>query len=393
MNNTDEQEATPKTPDALTIEFLASALAKEYGEPNIELESFRVKDADAGVLSHVVIIDVEYKKCATTIAKKFVAKFLQPQFPLEHMFVVESRFYRELGAKKTFSFQTPRPVYTSNTMIMVEHVASETSYSAVDGCPKDLVLPMITKLGEFHAKYLHLTTEQLDKTCCKGLAFPAGVGSTLGGLAKETQFPGQWEDFLQKIPSVPDAVRLQVKEICQQLSSRRLSNIHETMHDDASPYQTLIHGDFHVANMLLQRDHQTFLVDWATCGRGNPLIDLAFFAIVSVTSSVRKGVEEDMLQAYHQALSSSCSSNVSLAEVKKLYRLCVLNQFLILVCYDKLSRQLSAQAKRPDELTHHFDVVNARACHALADNFGEDLLPRQKTKEEAAMKPQGDATL
>jgi hypothetical protein len=37
--------------------------------------------------------------------------------------------------------------------------------------------------------------------------------------------------------------------------------------------------------------------------------------------------------------------------------------------------------------------VNARACRALVDNFGQDLLPRLKTKEEAAMKPQGDVGL
>jgi hypothetical protein len=64
-----------------------------------------------------------------------------------------------------------------------------------------------------------------------------------------------------------------------------------------------------------------------------------------------------------------------------LYPACLLNQFLILVVYDRMTRGIARQAKRPQVLTTHVNVVNARACHALVDSFGQDLVPRLKTKE------------
>ena len=376
----------PSSPDAFTKDILAEILQDEYGG-SFNISSFQTRDAEAGVLSQVVFVDVEYasgeeekKEDISPPPAKFVAKFLLPQFPLEHMFRVESHFYRT--TEHEFPFRLPRPVYTSSSMIIVEHVASDRHWTAAEGCPQEMVLPIITQLGRFHAQSIE--TPEL----WEGLASPAGVGSTLSGLAKETQFAGQWEDFLANIPSLSESVRTQVASICTELSNRRLRDIHDKIHDH--PLQTLIHGDFHVANMLFQKE-DIWLVDWATCGKGFPLIDLAFFAIVSLSEDVREQVEDGMLQAYHKGLGPAV--DMSFEDRRRMYRTCLLNQFLILVGYDRMSRQLVHQAKRPEELAHHFNVVNARACHALVDNFGEDLLPRIKTKEELELMPTGDVTL
>jgi thiamine kinase-like enzyme len=370
-----ELVVVPQQPEELTKEFLSHILSVEYGR-DVYVNSFQAQDAEAGVLSRVVFVHVEM---VGNQSQTFVAKFLKPEFPLEHMFEVESYFYRHV-APLVDSFQIPRPVYTSSSLIIMEHVSANKSYSAVEGCPKDLVVPIVTRLGQLHAQFLGFSEGA-------NLAVPAGIGSTATGITKETHFPGMWKEFLDNIPALETTTYQQVSKICHQLTTRRLSDVHDHIHNHA--VQTLIHGDFHVANMILVKDN-VWLVDWAACGRGNPFIDLAFFSIVCLDTNVRHETENAMLLAYYEAF---YGLSLTLEACRALYRTCLLNQFFILVVYDRMARGIAKQASRTQELTNHFNVVNARACRALVDNFGQDLLPRLKTKEEAAMKPQGDVGL
>jgi fructosamine-3-kinase len=169
----------------------------------------------------------------------------------------------------------------------------DKSHSAVEGCPKDLALPLVTRLSQLHSKFLGLSSSE-----AANLANPPGIGSTATGIVKETRFARMWKEFLDNIPALEQTTYSQVSEICLQLTTQRLSDIHDRIHNHA--VQTLIHGDFHIANMLLEKD-SVWLVDWAACGRGNPFIDMAFLSIVCPDTALRHDIENDMLQAYYDA--------------------------------------------------------------------------------------------
>ncbi|RLN68458.1 hypothetical protein BBP00_00001001 [Phytophthora kernoviae] len=191
-----------------------------------------------------------------------------------------------------------------------------------------------------------------------------------------TKFPGCWAAFLDDIQlESPDKARLTT--LCEQLSKKpdQLTKLHDLV--DQGP-SSLIHGDFHIANMLLSTDpaeETTWLLDWATCGKGNPLRDLAFFFIVSVQASHRQAQEAQCLKVYHEALTKETeAAYLSLDELHHKYKLCILNQFVILVVFDNLSKSLAANAKTEKlrvELDAHFREVNRRACLSVLDNLGE----------------------
>lgn len=69
-----------------------------------------------------------------------------------------------------------------------------------------------------------------------------------------------------------------IVDLCEQLECRRLRDVHHMVH-----YQQLccVHGDYNISNFLFPANEndqrKPVLIDWATAGYGNPMIDLAFF--------------------------------------------------------------------------------------------------------------------
>ncbi|EGZ28195.1 hypothetical protein PHYSODRAFT_309106 [Phytophthora sojae] len=373
----------PARPGQLTTEFLQQILRPLY--PSHQVVDFDWKPMNIGVIAEVVIISVDFEPVdgpsdATKLQRRYVGKFLRPEFPFESMFAVESKFYNEFTTKAGdaatrnsaavvgFPFAIPTAIFTSNVLIVLECIEAVKTFTCVDGSPPHHIPMLVTKLAQMHARFWSHD--------CDDLSSPAGIGSQLSGEEKRLQFPGRWETFLDDV-SLELYEKDQLTELCQRLSEKpdQLKAVHDLV--DSGP-TTLIHGDFHIANMLLPTDPAddvTWLLDWATCGKGNPLRDLAFFFIVSVQASHRRVQEAQCLEVYHKALTAEEEAvRLSLDKLHRQYKACVLNQFVILVVYDSLSKSLAANAKTEKlrvELDAHFREVNCRACLSVLDNIGE----------------------
>lgn len=372
----------PARPQQLTAAFLTQALRPLL--PGRSVASFEWAPMEVGVISEVVSISVALRVDSTsdsdsdqggsTEIRRLVGKFLRPEFPFERMFAVEAAFYRRfLPAAAKFPFETPAAAFLSPTLILLERVERVETFACVAGCPAGRVQQLVHKLAQMHARFWD--------TDCSALATSAGIGSELSGAAKRAQFPDCWASFLADVP-LSGQDRARVAALCRRLSAdpERLERVHELVADGPL---TLIHGDFHVANTLFPAGgdadaDQVWLLDWATCGRGNPMRDLAFFFIVSVSSRDRRAHEAAALETYHHTMVTEGRAQLSLDDWRRLYRVCVLNQFLILVVYDNLSKHLASSAKTDKlraELHAHFTEVNVRACLAVLDSFeAGDLL-------------------
>ncbi|ETI37638.1 hypothetical protein F441_16222 [Phytophthora nicotianae CJ01A1] len=374
----------PARPGQLTTGFLQQILQVSY--PSYRVVEFQWEPMNLGVIAEVVIITVEFECNADSgeakrAEKRFVGKFLRPEFPFESMFSVESKFYNKFTTKKGdavmkntvnmvgFPFAIPTAIFTSNVLIVLECVESVKTFTCVDGSPPHHIPILVTKLAQMHARFWNHD--------CNGLAIPAGIGSQLTGEEKRLQFPDCWMDFLNDVP-LESSEKTKLTVLCQRLSQKpdQLKVVHDMVDNGPS---CLIHGDFHIANMLLPTDgtenEVTWLLDWATCGKGNPLRDLAFFFIVSVQASHRQAQEAQCLEIYHKALTAETGAvRLSLEELHRQYKVCVLNQFLILVVFDSLSKSLAANAKTERlrvELDEHFREVNRRSCLSVLDNLSE----------------------
>ncbi|CAI5712034.1 unnamed protein product [Hyaloperonospora brassicae] len=381
----------PTRPEQLTTHFLQQILRPSL--PTAQVVDFQWSPMNIGVIAEVVTITVACESrdgdsAVKRTTRRFVAKFLRPEFPFESMFVVESTFYAELmletghsvegdsAVVTGFPFAIPRAVFTSNVLIVMECVESVKTYTCVEGSPPQYISRLVVKLAQMHARFWGHD--------CDGLATPAGIGSQLTGEEKCLRFPGCWKEFVDDIP-LESSDRARLTSLCHRLSDKPdvLKVLHDTVEDGPS---SLIHGDFHIANVLIPAsgsDETTWLLDWATCGKGNPLRDLAFFFIVSVRTDHRREQEGECLKMYHTALTTEAGAErLSLEELRQCYKVCVLNQFLILVVFDKLSKSLAAKAtseKLRVDLDSHFREVNRRACLSVLDNINEKDLERLET--------------
>ncbi|GLD91746.1 hypothetical protein PINS_up000279 [Pythium insidiosum] len=374
----------PERPAELTLEFLQGVIAGDAATATQRVVSFTWRPMEVGVISEVVAIDVVLQglQQQETEDKALIAKFLRPEFPFERMFVIESNFYQQLAdtSKNTTAisqpFGVPRALFLSKVLIILERVSPVETFSCVDGCPKHRIREVVERLAQFHGRNWATDTSRL--------ASPAGIGSELSGGAKRDQFPGAWRSFLDDV-ALPSDVIDTIASICERLASQpqQLEWIHDAVVNGPS---TLIHGDFHTANLLFPpstaetpTDQSLWLVDWATCGKGNPMRDLAFFFIVGVRSEDRDETEQLSLEKYAATMKQEGVTQFSLSDWQRHYRLCVLNQFVILVVYDNLSKHLASNAKSEklrQELHAHFRQVNLRACLAVLEHFHEDDLAR-----------------
>ncbi|OQR92866.1 hypothetical protein ACHHYP_03115 [Achlya hypogyna] len=310
---------------------------------------------DVGVLSNVMQIDVHRESGVTAL----IAKFPRPEFPMMRpMFAVEAAFYTKTDQSRV-PFRLATVLSASADAIVLAKLDNVKSYTCYDGCPAERVPAITRKLAQMHAVHWDLAFPELAEV--------PGIGANLSVDDKQTKFKSLFEPFLADL-GLDKATQAAVEDMCKWLSiGKRLTRLHDTVE---SWHKSLIHGDFHVANMLFQGD-SIFVLDWATCGASNPLRDLAFFFTVSVTADVRAAEEARSLRAYADILAAAVP-DVSVAEVESMYFHCVLNQFVILVGYNALTMSLAGLGATPAkqaQLRDGFLETNRRSCMAAVHAF------------------------
>ncbi|CAK4695096.1 hypothetical protein LEN26_008921 [Aphanomyces euteiches] len=319
--------------------------------------AIQVDDMDVGVLSRVFQVTVSFEDRPSRV---LVAKCPRPEFPFLHsMFSVETAFYTQTK-HDGIPFLLPTLIHASSEIVVLDRVDHVVRYASKDGCPAERVVPVLRTLGRMHGHYWGQSFPRLAQI--------PGIGVNLSAEAKQTQFASLFQPFLDELNDVSLAAK--VAPLCQQLClGQVLTFIHNTV--ETWEHKSLLHGDFHVANMLFDAssDDKIWLVDWATSGASNPLRDVAFFFIVGVTTNVRRVVECEAMGAYFKALNTS---DVSLDDIWHMYRLCLVNQFVILVVYNALTMSLTKQgssAEKQEALRQGFLETNRRASAAFLDAF------------------------
>ena len=107
------------------------------------------------------------------------------------------------------------------------------------------------------------------------------------------------------------------------------------MNELESGSQTLTHGDFRLENMFFGagKSDAFTVIDWQASGLiGNGLYDVAYFMVTSVPTEVRRDIERDALEEYHEIVCRNGAKDVSLADCWLRYRQSVLNMLVPCIC-------------------------------------------------------------
>jgi thiamine kinase-like enzyme len=354
-----------------------------------QILSLTPERVEMGVLSQVYRVHLQYKDDISIATDRppsdWLLKLRRPDLDLSWMFQNESHFYRNIAPnlvdtdrQSSFSLPFSIPPFLSgdDQHIIIQEILDVQTIPLMDGCPPDKVPLLIHCMASLHAKCWN-GLSNIGQNEKDTLIFPAGMGQRLHPLQKEGLFVKSWQDTIDNMDFHADRdadIVNFITEFCERLETRRIRDLHHLVHQHRV---TLIHGDFHVSNILFSTKHQDkgmgselYVIDWATTGFANPMIDLVFFLIVSTSDQVVSESPKHLME-YHRLLLSlepNLKEMLPLGTLTVWFKYALVCQWTILVTYDQVCRQIAINERdqrRRELQLQHFRNVNRRAILAL----------------------------
>jgi thiamine kinase-like enzyme len=394
-------------------------------DPCPKVNAISVTKVEQGVLSDVYRVHLEYVasersgSSASMPPSGWLVKFCRPDLDLSWMCRNETIFYSRFAQglmatnkntvsggtpetallpRRSLPFTVPRFLSGSDRHIILGEVTDIETYPLNEGCPPDKINFLLNALASWHAVCWESellashSSPDANGSSVQGtiegetLVFPTGMGQRLPPLQKEGLFVTSWQDTIdfmrswddQQSEKKLDAGLLDfTTSLCKRLATLKLRDVHEKVHRHRV---TCVHGDFHIANWLFpakststttgKEEQKPVLVDFATSGYGNPLVDLVFFMVVSTNDDIVSD-SRLFLERYYElliAFDPSLSSKIALSTLHEWFPWALLCQLLILVAYDGVCRGIAAaeedKVKREIQ-TQHFCNVNRRMLLAI----------------------------
>jgi thiamine kinase-like enzyme len=346
----------------------------------------------------------------------WLVKFCRPELGLSWMFRNEKIFYSRLAptlmanaaaasnseggssSSRCLPFTIPKFLSGSDQHIILQEVINIETYPLSGGCPPGKIDFLLKSLAAWHAASWESELLQFHSSLDKNghsateaaieeerLVVTTGMGQRLPPLQKEGLFITSWKDTIsnmrlwdeQQSDRKLDAEFLDfITNLCQRLVTLKLRDIHEKVHRHRV---TCVHGDFHIANWLFpkatastsgEEERKPVLVDFATTGYGNPLIDLVFFIVVSTNDDVVSDSRLFLEQYYRHLIECdpTLSSKITLSTLHEWFPWALLCQFMILVAYDGVCRDIAAaesDEQKRNQTLEHFCNVNRRMVLAI----------------------------
>eukprot|EP00980_Cylindrotheca_fusiformis_P008938 scaffold1909_cov130-Cylindrotheca_fusiformis.AAC.5 len=338
-----------------------------------------LKKIDLGVLSAVFFAEVIHGEMSKKkLPERWILKICRDDLDLRWMFRREAAFYTTYGPKlasDALPFNLTTALSASEEHIILKFVEGATCHSLVDGCPEEKIEFLVHAMACWHAQCW--ASELLCQNYPQIHTDPPGMGQRLSPLLKEQLFVANWRDTLHHMDFGNDSSLHEFAfDLCSTMSDLRLRDIHDIVHQHKV---TCIHGDFHIANWLFPKDgSKPVLIDWTVWGYGNPMVDFAFFMVVSTNDQVASNIYP-WLQSYMTTIKRHRPDleHLSVDILNEWLGWALLCQWLVLVAYDGVCRGIANGEKDPimkkSQLTH-FNNVNRRATLALKSTGALDIL-------------------
>jgi aminoglycoside phosphotransferase (APT) family kinase protein len=301
----------PDSPEAITPRWLGSALATSL--PGVEVAAVEVLERHSGTTGRARL-GLTYASGSTGPETLFAK--LPPFDAAQRQLVAvtdmgrrEARFYQELAEETPV--RCPRAYFaahgdepTDYVMILEDLEAAGCTFPAnVDAHAREYGGQLMQTLARLHAHYWE--DERFDsRLSWVPRAMRGALGAQLIGQAREK--------FSDELPPV-------FGDLCR-LYAENHERICDLWDEGES---TLIHGDTHTGNQLLDGT-RVGLYDWAVVSRSPGIRDVAIFMCNSCPVEVRRKEEAEWLRTYRHGLLDGAVDAPELDVLWQRYRLAVL---------------------------------------------------------------------
>lgn len=123
---------------------------------------------------------------------------------------------------------------------------------------------------------------------------------------------------------------------------RYCTNFTETILKMCASPRTLTHSDYRLTNMLFAGPpgaREITVVDWQRVAIARGPVDVAFFAVLSLTPELRRAWERELVEQYHDALMAEGVKGYPLEQCWRDYRLCAIGPSRITISFAARPRE------------------------------------------------------
>lgn len=309
-----------------------------------------------GFMGRVVRLSLSYDADAPGAPRSLVAKFTGGADAIR-----EARFYTELAT----DWPTPTPrLYgrevddaAGTTILLLEDLGHLRRIDFVAGCTEVDAFLVAAHLARWHAVWW-------DSPRLADLVW-LPLTDDNAELIEENLRP--------KVPAFRERLGdLASPELLDGITAF-VDHVAAIRHRLAGPPRTILHGDFRQDNLFFADRAgapPVTVVDWGSCGRGLGVVDLAYFAAMSLEPAPRRAIEREMVERYHQALVAQGVNDYGIERCWEDYRIAALH---VVERWVLAGAVLDFQASRTPRA-----VLQAwlRRCEALLEDYHVDeLLP------------------
>ena len=357
----------PVAPDDLTPEWWTTALRSRAAvADDVTVRSAQAEPIGVGVgiLSLLWRITFEYEGTAgpaTAVLK--LPHTVEGARETAHAFRFYGReinFYREVAHRTPLgtaeAYATELDPATQDFVLLMEDVGGRRQHDQLVGCPVDDAIVAVTELARHHAWAWEapglIAADWTVRTADP--PNPQALPPTL-----RQSWPIIEERFAHLLPGPVFEAARRMPDVCVELLER-LSE---------GPV-TLLHGDYRLDNLFFadHADAPVIAVDWQISGLGRAPYDLAYFMSQSLTPTVRKEADEQVLRAYHRALVAGGVEGYSQEQCWEDYRLAI----LFCAVYPLNAGALDLVNDRAVAL---FEAMLERSAAAITDLDALELMP------------------
>ena len=313
-----------------------------------------------GLYGQIVRLTITYDGAEPTAPQTLIAKLSSADARMRQRPNTIASYEREVQFYQEIAPLSPVPVATCYYakvdplsgwhVILLQDLAPARSGSRADGCTQTEAKATVNHICRFHA----LWWESPRLKAFEGLR---EFALSTDGNAWADAHREWWPAFVGKLGyELPDSVA----RVGKLLGEHRESIVRKLF--DRPPL-TLIHGDFHLDNLLFgELPESIFIVDWQFIKLGHGVWDVAYFLSQNLSPADRRAIEMDLLAMYVRVLSDRGHTGYSLDDALGDYRLSLLHRF------GQLISTIAAMPFTPEQIRFHVDILLPRAVAALLDH-------------------------
>lgn len=337
----------PHQPEYLTAAWLTDTLRQAGVLDRASVRSFEFKPrADAiGLTSQNTIIGLTYdiyeENAPQSLFVKFAFSNSEQRAQMQVAYAQEILFYQQFAQR--VRLLTPRAYFSAfdeasgHFLLLLEDCSYGVVADRMKSVPLERSKLIITEIARLHAAWW----EHSELTQHSWIWTQESVLQLIQTM---------YSQAANRLYDLPEIQR--EPELVQTMEeySRHFVDVTKYLQ---KPY-TVIHGDYHLGNMIFIETNGTpevMVIDWQAMSIGRGATDVACFLTVNLSIEDRRRQEEDLVKLYHDTLCEYGVANYTFDQFWDDYRLGVLERLWrkVLVHASRVARGTATTAE-PDQV-------------------------------------------